>query len=89
VPNDRCNNAASYNNRILPTMLCAGRARGGIDACQGDSGGPLIRGGEPGDAVLVGIVSFGDGCARPNKFGVYTRVSSYRGWIKEQIELTL
>jgi trypsin len=65
-----CNDANSYNGQITANMLCAGRDSGGIDTCQGDSGGPLARG-----SVLTGIVSWGDGCARANKFGVYTRVS--------------
>ena len=51
-------------------MLCAGRDSGGIDTCQGDSGGPLTRG-----SSLTGIVSWGNGCARRNLFGVYTRIS--------------
>jgi trypsin len=65
-----CNDANSYNGQITSSMLCAGRDSGGIDTCQGDSGGPLARG-----SVLTGIVSWGNGCARPNFFGVYTRVS--------------
>nr|CAD7195777.1 unnamed protein product [Timema douglasi] len=59
--------------------FCAGHAEGGIDACQGDSGGPLAAGGK-----LVGIVSWGDQCALPDRPGVYTRVSYYRDWIKEK-----
>lgn len=65
-----CNDANSYNGQITSNMLCAGRDSGGIDTCQGDSGGPLARG-----SVLTGITSWGDGCARANKFGVYTRIS--------------
>jgi secreted trypsin-like serine protease len=65
-----CNDANSYNGQITSNMLCAGRDSGGIDTCQGDSGGPLTRG-----SVLTGITSWGDGCARANKFGVYTRIS--------------
>jgi trypsin len=65
-----CNDANSYNGQITVNMICAGRDSGGIDSCQGDSGGPLTRG-----SVLTGIVSWGNGCARPNLFGVYTRIS--------------
>ncbi|WP_277440456.1 serine protease [Streptomyces sp. SPB162] len=53
------------------TMLCAGEPQGGRDACQGDSGGPLVVGGE-----LVGLVSWGTGCAEAGRPGVYTRISS-------------
>jgi len=70
VSRTNCNDANSYNGQITTNMLCAGRDSGGIDSCQGDSGGPLARG-----SVLTGIVSWGTGCARPNLFGVYTRVS--------------
>lgn len=61
--------------------VCAGgRASGGRDSCQGDSGGPLfvVR-----DDIWVqaGIVSYGEGCARPGIPGVYTRMSSYTDWV--------
>ncbi|WP_197320463.1 trypsin-like serine protease [Saccharomonospora sp. NB11] len=54
------------------SMVCAGWEEGGIDACQGDSGGPLLV-----DGTVVGIVSWGDGCAEPGVPGVYTRVVTY------------
>lgn len=66
-----CNDSNSYSGEITSRMLCAGRDSGGIDTCQGDSGGPLARG-----SVLTGITSWGNGCARPNFFGVYTRISN-------------
>lgn len=79
VANTVCNLPQSYNGKILPSMMCAGTAVS--DSCQGDSGGPLVTGGE-GRWVLVGVVSFGEGCAMENKYGVYTRVASFIDWIK-------
>lgn len=68
------------------THVCAGYMPGGKDSCYGDSGGPLIVRAGPTGALLVGIVSFGEGCARPNQPGVYARVSSYVDWITSTIE---
>ncbi|MDR4484420.1 MAG: serine protease [Nitrospirales bacterium] len=80
-----CNDENSYNGAITDTMLCAGLDQGGKDACQGDSGGPLTRG--PNNTVLTGIVSWGEGCALPDKFGVYARVSNpaIKGFIEETL----
>ncbi len=64
---------------IADGMLCAGAP--GKDACYDDSGGPLvIRDGE--DHVLAGLVSWGEGCAQPGFFGVYTRVASFYDFIR-------
>jgi secreted trypsin-like serine protease len=81
VDTTTCNQQESYNNAITPQMLCAGQREGGVDSCQGDSGGPLSAGAGP-SARLIGIVSWGEGCARRLKYGVYTRVSSVAPWIQ-------
>lgn len=60
--------------------LCAGLLEGGKDSCQGDSGGPIFEV-QNGVMTQVGVVSFGVGCARPNRSGVYAKVSGAIGWI--------
>lgn len=81
VSNKTCNAKKIYDGNIGPGMMCAGYKKGGKDACQGDSGGPLVLRDDEG-SVLVGVVSWGKGCARELKYGVYTSVSVYRDWIK-------
>ncbi len=72
---------AIHNNQSL---ICAGDLSGGKDACQGDSGGPMMQEQE-GKWRVVGVVSWGIGCAAPDKLGVYTYVKYHTDWIKKHI----
>ncbi|KAK5641590.1 hypothetical protein RI129_010137 [Pyrocoelia pectoralis] len=82
---DICRKEGIYGGRqqpILDSMVCAGRLNGGVDACGGDSGGPLVCE-INGRMELTGLVSWGDGCAKRDRPGVYTRISNYISWIKQ------
>ncbi|KAI5749407.1 hypothetical protein M8J76_007086 [Diaphorina citri] len=80
LSNAECKKTA-YENRITPNMLCAGYPKGEKDSCQGDSGGPLHYANETVHHI-VGVVSWGEGCAQENYPGVYARVNRYLTWIK-------
>ncbi|XP_029768977.1 serine protease hepsin [Terrapene carolina triunguis] len=84
-----CNSPEYYGNQIRPRMFCAGYAEGGTDACQGDSGGPFVC--EDGISRtprwrLCGVVSWGTGCALPQKPGVYTKVGAFHDWIHQAMK---
>ncbi len=89
ISNDDCNNASGrlgdyevrYSGYISNAMLCATHST--KDACQGDSGGPLVVEND-GEDWLVGIVSWGVGCASDFP-GVYARVSTEFDWIEKQV----
>ncbi|NXJ14697.1 FA7 factor, partial [Odontophorus gujanensis] len=70
---------------ITDNMFCAGYGTEAADACKGDSGGPFAAL-YHNTWFLLGVVSWGDGCAERGKYGVYTRVSNYIPWIKETVE---
>ncbi|XP_061765606.1 hyaluronan-binding protein 2-like isoform X2 [Nerophis ophidion] len=84
ISQQRCRDPDVYANLLDSTMLCAGELHGGNDSCQGDSGGPLVC---QHDSVhyLAGVVSWGHGCGRPYKPGVYANVHSFVNWIKQSI----
>lgn len=79
---DRQTCIESTHLRISTRMFCAGYDKIAKDACQGDSGGPHVT--RYGNTYFVtGIVSWGEGCAKDGKYGVYTQVSKFVNWIRE------
>uniref|UniRef100_A0A8C3ED72 Coagulation factor IX n=1 Tax=Corvus moneduloides TaxID=1196302 RepID=A0A8C3ED72_CORMO len=84
---DRPTCLKSTSTTILHNMFCAGFPSGGRDTCEGDSGGPYTTEIE-GTWFLTGITSWGEECALPGKYGIYTRVSKYVNWIKQTTRLT-
>ena len=79
VPID--DSCGSYSNSdITNNMVCAGDGNGGEDSCQGDSGGPLIMTNSDGEYELIGIVSWGYGCAEAQYPGVYSRIYPRLDW---------
>uniref|UniRef100_A0A1A7XEC7 coagulation factor Xa n=1 Tax=Iconisemion striatum TaxID=60296 RepID=A0A1A7XEC7_9TELE len=82
---DRQTCMESTSLRITSRMFCAGYDTAPKDACQGDSGGPHVT--RYSDTYFItGIVSWGEGCARKGKYGIYTQVSKYINWIYDGIE---
>ncbi|KAL7518896.1 hypothetical protein ACHAWX_003699, partial [Stephanocyclus meneghinianus] len=89
ISNEDCDQCYDFN-KIDSSMMCAYDP--GYDSCQGDSGksledwhvgGPLIiPGSNPADDIQIGVVSWGNGCARDKYPGVYSRVSHAYNWIK-------
>ncbi|XP_073958831.1 trypsin-like [Choristoneura fumiferana] len=85
VPDAICKHLPNENyRRITPRMFCAGYINGTKDSCQGDSGGPVVVNGK-----LVGLVSFGVGCAMAEQPGVYTKIPYVRDWIRAITALPL
>ncbi|KAI4589605.1 hypothetical protein MJG53_000654 [Ovis ammon polii x Ovis aries] len=83
----KCNSKYMYDNLITPAMICAGYLRGTVDSCQGDSGGPLVT---LKSSVwwLIGDTSWGSGCAKAYRPGVYGNVTVFTDWIYRQMRVT-
>jgi len=75
-------NCGEYaNDEVGPDLVCAGYTDGTADTCQGDSGGPLTCDQSGGKTYLLGVTSYGKGCALKGYAGFYTDVGKYRHWI--------
>ena len=72
--------------KLSSGMFCAGYLEGGVDTCQGDSGGGMVCEVRGRQSVL-GLTSWGYGCGRPNRPGVYTKVVDYLEWIAGKLTL--
>ncbi|MBX2825071.1 MAG: serine protease [Gammaproteobacteria bacterium] len=88
IPGDDCGSRfPRYEGQVDGTQVCAGRPAGGVDSCQGDSGGPLYRVPEENSGqglTLVGVTSWGYGCANAESPGIYARVAAHSAWIRSQ-----
>ncbi|KAM9733222.1 LOW QUALITY PROTEIN: coagulation factor VII [Menidia menidia] len=74
---------ATTEQVITDNMFCAGYLQaGGRDACSGDSGGPFLVH-YRGTWFLTGVVSWGEKCAAQGKYGVYTRLGNFLGWVRD------
>ena len=80
----KCVRGAHFSHDVPRYKMCAYKEAS--DSCAGDSGGPLVVK-ENGRWTIVGVVSYGVGCARRGYAGVYARVTSYLDWINHHIEV--
>ncbi|XP_071945539.1 trypsin 3A1-like [Antedon mediterranea] len=85
IPSHVCAAYYATSNYYTERMLCAGYEEGGIDSCNGDSGGPLMCPSIYGIWQVVGVTSWGIGCAEPEYPGVYANISTMSSFIYETI----
>ncbi|NWI13449.1 FA10 factor, partial [Crypturellus soui] len=78
VDMDTCKPA--IRSLVTENMFCAGYSKDGRDACSGDGGGPHVTQ-YNGTYFATGIVSWGEGCGTPGKYGIYTNLSKFLPWI--------
>jgi secreted trypsin-like serine protease len=84
VSRERC--ASQYAaSDITEATMCAGLEEGGKDSCQGDSGGPIYVKDRMNQAIQAGVVSWGEGCAQPKKYGVYASIGYFEDWVRRHV----
>lgn len=81
VPDDICKSSFPFKaNYVAKRMICAGLKEGGVDSCTGDSGAPLVC-----DGLVVGLSSWGIGCADKRYPGVYTSIPDVKDWVEQVV----
>lgn len=83
IPAEIANSERSYKGAITEEMFAAGIKSGLEGTCTGDSGGPMTYREKDGEILLAGVVSWGEGCARPFKYSVYGNVQVIQDWITQ------
>ncbi|NWW45011.1 FA10 factor, partial [Pedionomus torquatus] len=78
VDRDTCN--LTLHNSVTENMFCAGTDKNGDDVCVGDGGGPHVTQ-YSGTYFVTGIISWGEGCGKKGKYGVYTNLSKFLPWV--------
>jgi hypothetical protein len=84
-PRNVCDSFLNFGGVSTASVFCAGDGKGGPDSCNGDSGGPIYAKGPAGEAIQVGVVSWGDGCAASGTYGAYATVPYFQQWITKYV----
>jgi secreted trypsin-like serine protease len=85
IDNQDCNRPERYGGRVAKDQFCAQSAFEGVDACTGFAGAPLVVPNEWGEYAVLGIVNWGEGCARKDRPTVYTDLTHYVEWIQKYV----
>jgi secreted trypsin-like serine protease len=80
-----CETFLGFTGATGESVFCAGDGKGVADSCNGDSGGPIFAKGPAGEAIQIGVVSWGDGCAMPGTYGAYATIPYFQRWIAKYV----